>query len=890
MKPRLGVAAGLAGWRTALALLGALVWVSAACAQATDRVASAQGKLPKTAVPFHYAIDLVLDLETSTIAGTERIDIEIREPTDRLVLNAVQITIEQAVLEGEPGQIAGVTFDADEQTATLTFPRALAIGPHKLRIAFAGRINSYGRGLFRVDYPTANGRKRMMATHLEPADARRIFPSWDEPAFKASFTTSVTVPEAFLAVSNMPVAREEKLAQGLKRVTFAPTPRMSSYLFVLVAGELERQAIDVDGVSVGVVTTLGKSGQGRYALDSAAALLRYFNDYFGVPYALPKLDLIAVPGGYGGAMENWGGITFYESRLLFDPATSPGGARRSIFAILAHEMAHQWFGDLVTMAWWDDLWLNEGLASWMEAKAGDALNPDWQVWLNNSGAKQWAMGQDARRTTRPIQVPIKDESEAMAIFDGITYSKGQAFMRQLEAYLGEDVFRDGIRRYMKDHAYSNTTTADLWAALQAASGKPVAEIAARYTEQAGVPLIVSTASCAGGQQRLALRQERFTVNDPREHREQWSIPVTIGPVGAAEPSGTVLLQERMAEIEAGRCGAPVKLNLGNVGYYRVQYDEATQAAFAKSFATLAPADRINLLADTWALVEGARIAFTRYFELLEAVPSDDDRAVWEQAIRPLGYLDYLERRGPDRLLWQAYARARLRPVFDNLGWDGAANEPADRGLLRARVIRSLGDFGDEQILAEARRRFAAFVKDPATLRPGLRDPVLHLAGRTADRATFDTIHALARATTSTEERSRYYFALASATDPALARDTLAIALTDELPSTLVGSVISWVASAGEHPDLAWTFVKTNFATLVAKQGPGFRDYFVPALMTNFSDSTRANELASFKPVQETSGGRMSSARAEEEIRANANFAEKILPAIESWLKARPARP
>ncbi len=833
MKLRLGVAAGLVGWRAALALLVALAWMSAACAQTTDRVASAQGKLPKTAVPLHYAIDLVPDFEKLTLTGTELIDFEIREPTDRLVLNAVQITIEQAALEGEPGQIASVTFDAAEQTATLTFPQALAVGPHKLRIAFAARINSYGRGLFRVDYPTANGRKRMIATHLEPAEARRIFPGWDEPAFKAAFTTSVIVPEAFLAVSNMPVAREEKLALGLKRVTFATTPKMSTYLFVLVAGELERHAIDVDGVSVGVVTTLGKSGQGRYALDSAAALLRYFNDYFGVPYALPKLDLIAVPGGFGGAMENWGGITFYESRLLFDPNTSPGGARRGIFSILAHEMAHQWFGNLVTMAWWDDLWLNEGLASWMEAKSGDALNPDWQVWLNNAGAKQWAMGQDARRTTRPIQVPIKDESEAMAIFDGITYSKGQAFMRQLEAYLGEDVFRDGIRRYMKDHAYSNTTTADLWAALQAASGKPVADIAARYTEQAGVPLIVSTASCAGGQQRLALRQERFTINDPREHREQWAIPLTIGPLGAAEPSGTVLLQERMAEIEAGRCDTPVKLNLGNVGYYRVQYDEATQAAFARSFAALAPADRVNLLADTWALVEGARIAFTRYFELLEAVPSGDSRAVWEQAMRPLGYLDYLERKRPDRPLWQAYARARLRPVFDVLGWDGPPNEPGDRGLLRARVIRSLGDFGDEQILAEARRRFAAFVKDPATLRPGLRDPVLHLAGRTADRATYDTIHALARATTSTEERSRYYFALASATDPALARDTLAITLTDELPSTLVGSVISWVASARREPRSRLGIRQSEFCNPLCQAGSGLPQLFRSRLDDEF---------------------------------------------------------
>src|SRR5215831_5788115 len=491
-----------------LILLTALA-TGPAVAEAAFSFGATPGKLPKTVAPLHYALDLTPDLDRLTFSGSESVDIEVTTATERVVLNALDVTIEAAVVDGEAA--SQITSDAAAQTVTFAFPHAIASGRHQLRISFAGRINRFARGLFMVDYPTAEGRKRMMSSHLEPADARRIFPSWDEPAFKATIALTVTVPQAFLAVSNMPVAQEEPTGDGKKRVAFQPTPRMSSYLFVLAAGDLERTTTDVDGVTVGVVTTGGKGQHGRYALEAASELLRYFNDYFGIAYPLPKLDLIAVPGGFGGAMENWGGITFFESRLLFDPTTSASDARRGIFSIIAHEMAHQWFGNLVTMAWWDNIWLNEGFASWMQAKAAEALHPDWQTWLNGSGFKQAAMTLDARRTSHPIQQKVADQSEAQTAFDGITYNKGQAFIRMLESYLGETAFRDGIRSYMASHAYRNTTTADLWKALEAAARKPVTKIAASFTEQEGVPLIAAETNCVGGKQQLVLKQERFAV-------------------------------------------------------------------------------------------------------------------------------------------------------------------------------------------------------------------------------------------------------------------------------------------------------------------------------------------------------------------------------------------
>jgi aminopeptidase N len=855
-------------------------------AEPTFSFAATPGKLPKTVVPIHYSLDLQPDLDKLTIAGAEVVDIEVAEPTDRIVLNVVNMTVDTAAIEGDAGLASQIIPDAAAETVTLIFPRAIAAGRHQLRIGFSAHINRFGRGLFVVNYPSGQGRTRMLSSHLEPADARRIFPSWDEPAFKASFDLTVTVPENFLAVSNMPIARELPSGAGRKRVAFERTPRMSSYLFVLAAGELEQLSGNADGVAINIVTTLGKSANGRYALDEAIALLKYYNDYFGVKYPLPKLDLIAVPGGFGGAMENWGGITFFESRLLFDPATNPADARRGLFSILAHEMAHQWFGDLVTMAWWDNLWLNEGFASWMQNKAAEELHPEWQTWLNASGAKQGAMAEDARRTTHPIQQPVANETEAMAVFDTITYSKGQAFIRMLESFLGEEKFRAGIRQYMKQHAFSSTTTADLWRALEAASGEPVAKIAAGFTELPGVPLILAEAKCVNGEQRFALRQGRFTVHDPDALPQHWNVPIVVGPISGARPAQAFVLDEPF-EIGTGACGELVKFNLGDVGYYRVQYDAATQAVLARSIAALAPADRVGLLADTWALVQAGRGAPANYFEMVDHLAGEDNRAVWDQIMRTFSRIDHLEQGRPGRAAFQAYARSRLRPLFARVGWDATNGETQDVATLRARLIGTLGQYGDEAVLAEAKRRFAAFLQEPASLSADLREPVTHLVGRTADRATYDTLLALGRKTTDTSERVRYYSAAAGALDPNLAKESLTIALSDELPNSLVGALIFWVAA--EHRELAWDFVRANFTALAVKQGPSFRNTFASNLMANFADRDRAAELASFAPVHETSGGRIVAARAEERILTDADFVAQQLPAVDDWIGRSGAR-
>ncbi|QPF83599.1 M1 family metallopeptidase [Bradyrhizobium genosp. L] len=868
-----------------LAVAALLLLTSAgAHAEPTFSFDGTPGKLPKTVIPLNYAIELTPDFTTLALPGVETVDIEVREPTVRVTLNAINTTFGEVGLD-DGAERAEVATDTAAQTATLTFAKPIAAGRHKLRIAFTAQINKFGSGLFAVDYPTKAGTKRLISSKLEPADARRIFPCWDEPVFKASFALSVVVPNNLLAVGNMPVVSEAPAGDSLKKVIFAPTPRMSSYLFVLTVGELERVTADAGGVTVGVVTTEGKSEQGRFALDSAAKLLGYYNDYFGVKYPLPKLDLIAVPGGFGGAMENWGGITFFESRLLFDPATNAETARRGIFGIIAHEMAHMWFGDLVTMAWWDNLWLNEGFASWMSTKASEHFYPQWQSWLNDSSSKQFAMALDARRTSHPVQQPIADHSEAVTAFDAITYSKGEAFIRMLESYLGEQAFRDGIRKYMAAHAYGNSTTADLWQALESAAGKDVSSVAASFTEQDGVPLVIAETACDDGSQHLALRQDRFVVAPagaaPLPARK-WRIPIAAGPVGG-KPFDEILLQGSR-DLPAGACGDAIKVNLGDIGYYRVEYGPKNRGALLNALPQMSVEDRLNVVTDSWALVQAGRADPSSYLALLDALDTGDHRAVWSQVIGTFAGLNRLSRDHAERPAIQAFARAKLRPVFDRIGWDGG---PAtdDTALLRAGLISTLGDLGDEAVIAEAKRRFAAFLDDPPTLPTALRDAVAHVVGVTADRATYDRLLALARSSTAANERLRYYFAAAGARDVELARLTLALTLTNELPDTIVLPMINTVASTGEQPQLAWEFVQANFAALLAKQGPGFRDQFVPNFMTNFTDQAHAAQLAAFAPSQSTSGGRVMVARAQESIAISADLVARVLPEVAAWAVA-----
>src|SRR3989440_504248 len=556
--------------------------------------ANTPGKLPKQVVPLEYSIRIVPDVSKFTFSGSETVKLKASAPVHELVLNSVELEIAKASIDGTQLSPAAIKLDPNNELLTIALPNELAIGEHSLALEFSGTITPKGRGFYYMPYQEqgTGAKKIALGTQFEPSDARRFFPCWDEPSFRARFQLTAVVPENWLAVSNMPVESERKIdppspnagparssgATGIdKEVRFQPTPSMSSYLNVFVAGELDAIETKVAGTQIRVIATKGKAEWGRYALESTAQILEYYNDYFGVRYPLPKLDQIAIPGGFGGAMENWGGITYYESALLFDPKKSSAATRQRIYEVIAHETAHQWFGDLVTMAWWDNLWLNEGFASWMGSKCTAHFNPQWEVWLRREFprdptrrvgiAKEAAMESDARSTTHPIQQPVATEAEANGAFDDITYKKGQSFLRMLESFLGEDVFREGIRRYMAAHMYSNTTTADLWNALSETSGKAVAEITAGWTEQPGFPVVKVKREQDGS---ISLTQERFTVNFKNAPPLEWKIPLTHAVVGGVPE--TLLMTGKSDSVHDVPQSRALKLNLNGAGNYRVEYD------------------------------------------------------------------------------------------------------------------------------------------------------------------------------------------------------------------------------------------------------------------------------------------------------------------------------
>ncbi len=856
-------------------------------AEGPFRFENTPGKLPKQVVPKSYDIHLKPAIAERTFTGSETVVVEVSKPTKTITLNANALTIPTAKLLGAAGKIeanAAISFDAPQQTVTLTFEHEVAAGTHQLAFDFAGKINEAGQGLFAATYQEegSGAKKVMLGTQMEATDARRIFPCWDEPSFRARFRLSASLPNEFSAVSNMPIEREGKTSSG-KEVRFGETPPMASYLVVFCAGELDAIHGEADGVKIGVVTTKGKAETGRYALESAEKILHYYDEYFGIKFPLPKLDLIAVPGGFGGAMENWGGIVFFESALLYDPKKSSEETKEGIFGVIAHEMAHQWFGDLVTMAWWDNLWLNEGFASWMGTKCSDHFNPQWQVWLRADGEKQYAMVTDSLSTTHPIQQPVKTESEADSAFDEITYQKGQSFLRMLESYLGESDFREGIRGYMQAHKFSNSTTADLWQALAASSKKPVAAIAASWTEQPGLPLVSTSPTDSG----LTISQERFTLHQKNPATLFWKIPIAYAealPNEKNPPVRNFLLEAHSAALPDVKPAQTVILNAGDVGYYRVRYDDAMFGRLLATAPQLPVTAKIDLLADTWALVRAEHAPVANLFRLIETLRNENELPVWDRITSPLLYLDALYIGSDERPAYRQYARALMQPIFQRVGWTSRPNEPVATGLLRVSVLNALGELRDPAVIAGAQERFQKFLADPSTLAPDLRATIFTIVGANADQKTWDRLHQLGLATKNIEEKQNYYFALAAA--PNFAAQSLALSLGDELPGSRATAMVIVVSGVAEQPQAAWDFAKAHQKELAPKLDSMGLTRFLPGVARGFNDAAHATELETY--VRATLPGTSMSEvdKAAEQIRTRADLKARLLPEIGKWLATK----
>jgi aminopeptidase N len=852
---------------------------------------AATTELPRTVRPSHYDITITPHAKDLDFDGHVAVDIEVLEATDRITLHARDLAFSKAALEAVGGTAKfarpKITLDDKVQTATFAFPATIAPGNYRLVLDYTGTIATQPAGLFAMDYDTAKGKRRALFTQFEAPDARAMVPSWDEPAYKATFTLTAVVPADQVAVSNMPVVARTAVGKDLASVRFAPSPKMSTYLLFLAAGDFERASMQVDGTDVGVLAQQGLAGQAAFALESSAVVLREYNDYFGTPYPLPKLDNIAAPGSsqWFSAMENWGAIFTFEHTLLLDPTISTQADRQRVFAVAAHEIAHQWFGNLVTMGWWDDLWLNEGFASWMATRTTQKLHPEWNTALGAVGSRDRAMARDAVASTHPVVQPVATVAEASQIFDAITYSKGNAVIHMLEGFVGPDAWRTGVRNYIARHAYGNTESDDLWREIEAAAEAPVLDIAHQFTLQPGVPLIrVGEAACAGGNTVVQLEQGEFTKDRPGKAPLSWQVPVIAATLGAA-PARTVVTGGQ-ATLTVPGCG-PLVVNAGQSGYYRTQYPADAFARLQARFADLAPIDQLGLASDAWALGMAGLQPASDILDLIAATPVDADPQLWDDHLDTLLTLDEFHRADPARrAALRAFAIARVAPVFARVGWQARPGEPEPVINLRNNLIQSLGALGDAGVVAEARRRYAAEATDPAALPPALRRIVLGVVAEHADAATWERMHAAARAETSPLLKGSWYELLASAADESLARRALALALTDEPGATTTADMIGAVAVL--HPDLAYDFAIAHRAALLAKLEPGVHVRFYPGLATDSLDAAMIGKLQAYAREHIEPALRRDTDTAIANIEYRRRIHDERLPAIDAWLQAHAA--
>ncbi len=845
------------------------------------------GKLPKDVVPQDYAIHVVPDLEHFTFSGSEDIHITVRSSTRSIVLNANHLDIDAASLRGPGNRVMQLKpeLDAQQQTLRFTLAQALAPGQYTLSLAFRGVINTSAQGLYYDRYRVGALDKIMIGTNLEATDARSVFPCWDEPVFRARFKMSADAPASFMAISNMPVQHQQALPNGWKRWQFAMSPTMSTYLVVLAAGELERSSAMQDGTEIGVVTTAGKQTAAAYALKISQQLVHYYNDYFGVRYPLPKLDQIAVPGGFGGAMENWGGVIYNETTMLFDPTKSPVSTQQRAFSTIAHETAHQWFGNLVTMAWWDNLWLNESFASWMEAKATDHFNPQWHAALGANDGRETAMAQDALPSAHPIYQRVDNEAQAADAFDRITYEKGQAFVRMLEAYLGEVPFRQGIRRYIAKHQYANTTSADLWAELSKASGKAVEPIARDWTMQSGFPLIMVDAQCKNGMRTVHLQQQQFLLDHGRTSDRLWTVPVQIGLAG--DKPDYVLLSQRSQTVTRPGCQGALVLDPQSVGYYRVQYAPDLLAPLLQELPQLPDRARVKVATDMGVLFNDGRLPVASFFDMVTALAHEPRLAVWTVMLDQLAVLDEFARDDTSRPALRRWAIDAVRPLFDQLGWDSVAGESVDKSQLRAALLSFLSHMGDEATIAQARARFDRFLVAPKSLDPALLNVVMFTVGRNADQATFDKLFELAGTAEGTEEKNRFYGAAFSVLDAKVAAQAMPLALSKDLPPLVSGRVLPWLSN--EHASMVWAYAQQHADALMQMQPEYARNEIFP---TYFNTSTSASDADGFEAYVKAHQGADAltlAQRAAEGVRLRAQRKERLLPQLAQWLGRKSAQ-
>jgi len=841
-------------------------------------------RLPLSIRPRRYAATVTLDMEAKSFTGQQTIELELEKPSNEIILHAIALQLGEVTFRGgdgkslKPREIQPVQVS---ETVVLRFGEPLPAGAAALDVAWTGRFTEGLRGLYAAG--------KVAATQFEAADARRLFPCFDEPAFKARWALTVRVPPGLTTLANGALLKDEEDGK-LRKLTFAETEVLSSYLVALVCGPLVGTPEEkVEGIPVRTWALPEKAHLTRFGQDAALAALPRLQDYFGLPYAFGKVDQVGIPDFEAGAMENAGLITYREIALLLDPATAPLSVQKRVAEVVTHELAHQWFGNWVTMVWWDDLWLNEAFATWMAYKIVDSWKPDWRVWLDFDAGKAAALHLDALRSTHPVRGEVRNANEAGESFDLITYEKGGAVLRMIEGFLGEDAFREGMRQYMRKHARSNAVADDLWRALANASSQPVLELANAWIGQSGYPLV--SVSLEG--RTVTLSQQRYYSEPGVKSAERWPVPMVLrfSDAGGVREQ-RVLLREAQAKVTLEGSGEVNWLcaNAGSTGFYRVQYDAPALERISASIMALAPSERISLLADQWALVRSGQAPVAAFLDLAGRFGNEEDDAVLDELVSRLAYVEGRLVEGAEQKRFQQWVEKLLGAGLKKLGWNAAPGETDRVKLRRAALVRAVGGVArSAEALGEARPRVMRMLDgDKGVLEPNLLDVAVAMVARSGDRALYEKLLEKMPVEPDPATQRRYLMALTSFEEPALADAAQKLFFTDKVKMQDVASFVTGLMGNRTGRDAWWAEMQKRWQDVLGRTGRA------PMLLRRVVESMGAlrerkqldemRALLMATPVEEA---KQASEQTLEKLSQDVALRERAMPEVSAWLKRQP---
>jgi len=804
----------------------------ACCLSIAASVAQAQ-RLPGTVLPEHYALTLTPDLKAATFSGIETIDVILTKPTTSITLNASELTFGSVKISSAgKDQMATVSLDGEKEQATFTVPNELAAGKASVRIEYNGILNGELRGF----YLSKTEKRNYAVTQFESTDARRAFPSFDEPAFKATFDVTLVVDKGDTAISNGPIVSDKPGPAADKHaIKFLTTPKMSTYLVAFLVGDFKCSSGTQDGVAIRTCSTPDKVALTPYGVDVAKYVLHYYNSYFGIPYPLKKLDLIGLPDFEAGAMENFGAITYRETALLIDPKTASENAKREVALVIAHEMAHQWFGDLVTMQWWDNLWLNEGFATWMENKPVAAMHPEWNIDQVVTAGLNSTLNIDAQPTTRAIRARAETREEIEQMFDGISYGKASDVLLTVENYVGPETFRKGVHNYLSSHLYGNATAENFWNSQTAVSHKPIDKVMESLIGQAGVPLLTFGQPSGG---KVSVSQRRFYLSPSIEPdaSQKWTLPVCFKTAGNKQDCQLLTHESTSLNVPENQ---PFFANAGGKGYYRTAYTPGDYSAITAHLeSALTPAERISLIGDEWAQVRANKATVGDYLNLVSAVKGDANADVISSTLDGLSSIwERVAATPQDKEALEAWCRQTFAPQYAKLGPPSASDTPNEK-QLRALLFATLGNAKDPQILAQAREISQKYLADPNSIDPNLAQTALQITARNGDAALFDELQKVAETSTNPEIQSGALHLLALFENPELAQRALQYAVSGKVRNQDAAIQLAISLDSDENRELTWKFIQDHWDEVKKEFTPELGSALVGATSAFCSESDR----------------------------------------------------